>query len=239
MLANRKGLTRIWPIWRAGTHRRAAIGLAVTQHRRQLGLPDAGLQADVEEPRPRDFGGLHVRQLRQRPGDAGRNIARLLPRRLSQHHRGVGREVAMRRIARRLDRHAARVEPGRQFAAGYKPGNGIGNMRRISMVKRGQSDFRTRSVKQTPSLARSAPDVTGQGEGGDIARGGRPPAPSPRRGEGDSRQRAGRGACDARYRTRCPDKHPAHPEPVEGSSAHQQPFDKLRVSGGYVEPFTR
>ena len=36
----------------------------------------------------------------------------LVPARLGQHHRRIGREIAMRGIARRLDRDRAAVEPG-------------------------------------------------------------------------------------------------------------------------------
>ena len=39
-----------------------------------------------------------------------------MPRGLGQHHRGVGGEIAMRRIARRLDGEAGEIELGRQFA---------------------------------------------------------------------------------------------------------------------------
>ena len=43
--------------------------------------------------------------------------ARIGPRRLGQHHRRIGREVAVRRVARRLDRDRAAVEAGRQRAS--------------------------------------------------------------------------------------------------------------------------
>ena len=39
---------------------------------------------------------------------------------LGEHHRGVGREIAVRRIARRLDRDGAAIEPGRQRAFGLE-----------------------------------------------------------------------------------------------------------------------
>ena len=44
--------------------------------------------------------------------------ARVGPGGLGQHHRGVGRQIAVARVARRLDRHGAAVEPGRQRAGG-------------------------------------------------------------------------------------------------------------------------
>ena len=46
--------------------------------------------------------------------------ARIGPRPLGQHHRGIGGEVAMAGIARRLDRDRLAVEPGRQRALGFK-----------------------------------------------------------------------------------------------------------------------
>ena len=46
--------------------------------------------------------------------------ARVGLRRLGQHHRRVGREIAMRRIARRLDRDVAAIEPGGQIAGGFE-----------------------------------------------------------------------------------------------------------------------
>ncbi len=42
----------------------------------------------------------------------------LQPGILGQHHRGIGRHVAMRRIARRLDGHARLVDAGGQQARG-------------------------------------------------------------------------------------------------------------------------
>ena len=46
--------------------------------------------------------------------------ARIGPRRLGEHHRRVGRKIAVRRIARRLDRHVPAVEARRQRAFGNK-----------------------------------------------------------------------------------------------------------------------
>jgi hypothetical protein len=48
-------------------------------------------------------------------GDLLRQRARVGPGRLGQHHRGIGREIAMRGIARRLDRHGLAVDDGRQI----------------------------------------------------------------------------------------------------------------------------
>ena len=46
--------------------------------------------------------------------------ARIGAGRLGQHHRGIGGEIAMRRIARRLDRDGAARQPGRQLALGLE-----------------------------------------------------------------------------------------------------------------------
>ena len=46
--------------------------------------------------------------------------ARIGARRLGQHHRRIGGEIAMRRIARRLDRDVAPIESGRQRAFGHE-----------------------------------------------------------------------------------------------------------------------
>src|SRR6185437_8554395 len=53
---------------------------------------------------------LRLDQLGKRP--------RVGLRRLGEHHRGVGREIAMLGIARRLDRHVLAVEIGRKRALG-------------------------------------------------------------------------------------------------------------------------
>ena len=46
--------------------------------------------------------------------------ARVGPRPLGEHHRGIGGEVAVACVARRLDRDGLAVEPGRQRALGFK-----------------------------------------------------------------------------------------------------------------------
>ena len=45
-------------------------------------------------------------------------IARLLAGILGQHHRRIGGDITVRRVARRLDRHARLIEAGRQCACG-------------------------------------------------------------------------------------------------------------------------
>ena len=76
-------------------------------------------QADIDEARAR-------RSRRRSPAGSASSFglisfgqrARVGARGLGQHHRGVGREVAVRGIARRLDRHVLAVELRRQRAVG-------------------------------------------------------------------------------------------------------------------------
>ena len=79
------------------------------------------LQHDIDEARARNLGALHIR-LKPEIGDKRfRKRARAgaglfgFPR---IDHRRVGREVAVGRVARRLDDEAAKIEIARQFARG-------------------------------------------------------------------------------------------------------------------------
>ncbi len=56
----------------------------------------------------------------QRRADLIGQRHRVLFDRAGQHHRRVGREVAMRRIARRLDRDPREIEPGRQATRSHQ-----------------------------------------------------------------------------------------------------------------------
>ena len=51
-------------------------------------------------------------------GDFFRKLAGLLAGILGEHHRGIGCHVAVRGVARWLDRHARLIDPCRQFASG-------------------------------------------------------------------------------------------------------------------------
>ena len=91
--------------------RAEAVFLAFAKDRAELVAPCVGRQPQVDEPGPGDVdrgdgrqrGELRLDQLGQR--------ARIGAGGLGEHHRRVGREVAMRRIARRLDRHVPRSRP--------------------------------------------------------------------------------------------------------------------------------
>ena len=79
------------------------------------------LEHDIDEAGACDLGALHIRlkpEIGDKPfGERARVRARLLgfPR---VDHRRVGREVAVGRVARRLDDEAAKIEVRRQFARG-------------------------------------------------------------------------------------------------------------------------
>ena len=117
---------------------RPAIVAALGQDRPQLVAPDVAGQRDVEEARPRDLGARHLGQPREVLREAGGDQARVRLRRLREDQRGVGREIAVRRVARRLDRHCARVEPGGQVAVAHQPRKGIGDVRSEAGIESGQ-----------------------------------------------------------------------------------------------------
>ncbi len=71
--------------------------------------PGPAISTDVTPGSASSFG---ADQLGQR--------ARIGPGALGQHHRRIGRQVAMRRIARRLDRDRLAVQAGGQLAASVK-----------------------------------------------------------------------------------------------------------------------
>ena len=100
--------------------RRAAVGVAFAEDRAKLVAPGIGRELEVDEARPRhlDRGdrGKRLQLGRDQPGER----ARVGARRLGQHHRRIGRKVAVRGVARRLDRDRPPLEPGRQRAVGFK-----------------------------------------------------------------------------------------------------------------------
>ena len=80
--------------------------------------PGRGLEREIDEARPGDLDLgdqiVGAKLFRNR----FRELARLFAGILGEHHGGIGRHVAMRRIARRLDRHARLIDAGRQHAGG-------------------------------------------------------------------------------------------------------------------------
>ena len=82
----------------------------------QFLLPDGAVEADVDEARPGDLGAGHALDRDQLREDRLGERARIGAGALGQHHRRVGGEIAMRGIARRLDRDGAALDAGRQRA---------------------------------------------------------------------------------------------------------------------------
>jgi hypothetical protein len=103
----------------ACAHRRSAIGRAGAQHFREPRLPEHIAKPQIEEAgagdRDRRHVGLALEPQLQFAGERARRDLRLL----REHHRRIGREVAVRGIARRLDRDAGQVEAHGQFARAH------------------------------------------------------------------------------------------------------------------------
>ena len=84
-------------------------------------MPEPVAESQIDEARPGDLGAAHRRVAAQRLDQAGGKLARVLAGRLGQHHRRIGGDVAMRGVARRLDRDAAEIETGGQHAGTRQP----------------------------------------------------------------------------------------------------------------------
>ena len=85
---------------------------------RSASIQAAGLEREIDESRAGDVDLGDQLVGAKLFGDRFGEFARLLAGILGQHHGGVGRHVAMRRIARRLDRDARLIDAGRQYARG-------------------------------------------------------------------------------------------------------------------------
>ena len=87
-------------------NRAIAIGFTNAKQKRHLLRQIAFAQPQIDESRPRRFGGLNHRQraelLHQRRGNLGRRQARGL----GNHQGSIGRHIAMRCITRRFHLHA-------------------------------------------------------------------------------------------------------------------------------------
>ncbi len=108
----------------AAPDRRIAKRRAGTQDGAQLRVPDLGSQPDVDKTRPR-WGGRepaaaivpgHELASGKGGGDPLGENHRVFFDRPGEHHCRVGRQIAMRGIARQLDRDTAQIEPVRQYA---------------------------------------------------------------------------------------------------------------------------
>ena len=87
---------------------------------RQLAPPCVGGEPHIDEAGAGDADFGDVGQCLEPGRDQRGERARVGPCPLGQHHRGVGRQVAVRRVARRFDRERLAVEPRRQRALGFK-----------------------------------------------------------------------------------------------------------------------
>ena len=148
----------------AAADRAAAIGRALRQHRAQLIGPDLGLQRQIDEARPGDLDLGHHRLGAQFGGDLLGEIARLGLGFLGQHHRGIGRHVAMGRVLGRLHHHARQIETGGQrplggqrLADGLNPAENEGEqMRRGRRIDHGNHMIPELAPEQSGWMA--APD---------------------------------------------------------------------------------
>ena len=99
----------------AGADRRGAEAVALREARPQHLVEDVGLERKIDEARSRDLDLGDTLRMEAR-SDLLRERARRHPRFLGEHHRGVGGDVAMAAVARRLADDAREIEPLRQFA---------------------------------------------------------------------------------------------------------------------------
>jgi hypothetical protein len=101
----------------ADAKRQAAIFIAFFGNGAQLVQPRGWIEPEIEEPRASDLDRCNAVDLGELCRQCFSQRSRVCPRRFRQHHRGIGRKVAVRGIARRLDRNVAAVNPGGQRAA--------------------------------------------------------------------------------------------------------------------------
>ena len=96
----------------ARVHRASPIGRALAQHCTQRFRPGRCLQGEIDEAGTGNIdGGDQI--VRAQPGcDLFGEVAGFCLGLPGQHHRGVGRHIAVRRIARRLDHDARQVNAG-------------------------------------------------------------------------------------------------------------------------------
>jgi hypothetical protein len=96
----------------ARAHAAAAVVIAVLQHLAQRLGPDTGFKGEVDEAGAGDFDLLDPQIGTQCVGNRLGQITRIFTGILGQHHGGIGRHVAMGRIARRLDQDPRQVGTG-------------------------------------------------------------------------------------------------------------------------------
>ena len=94
--------------------------ISLLQNAVHQGVPDLRLEGDVEESRTRDVDFRDIRQSFEFGFQRLRDIARFHLRGLREHQRGIGRNIAMRRIARRFGFNGGDREIGRQLAFSFE-----------------------------------------------------------------------------------------------------------------------
>ncbi len=146
----------IFDIGRLGlAHVRAPIILAPLQHRAQHTRPERLAQGQVDETGPGNLELGDIGIVLEPGNERGGNIAGRHARGLGEHHGRIRGDVAVRRIARRLDRQLGQVDLFRQDAVRLqgeprllKPG---GEMRKY--IHDHQSDVPKRAAQRGYRLA--------------------------------------------------------------------------------------
>ncbi len=99
-------------------HWTLAVAGALAQHGAQRVRPGRRLQSQIDEAGAGDVDGCNQIIRAQFGRDRFGEIARFCPGLLGQHHRGIGRHVAMRCITRRLDHDPRQINAGGPAAFG-------------------------------------------------------------------------------------------------------------------------
>jgi hypothetical protein len=94
----------------SGANLRTAIIRAGCEHRLQSSVPEPVRKAQVDEAGTGDLNGRDIAIAPESCRDLLCQRARIFPDRLRQDHRGIGRQIAMGRVARRLDGDAAQIK---------------------------------------------------------------------------------------------------------------------------------
>ena len=137
---DRNALTRVGP----------AIVAAFCMDRRQFGAPGGIGQRQVDEAGASNGGAFHLVQLFKARDDLFGQRARVGACGLGEDHGGVGGEVAMARVAGRLDRHRLAVEASGQGAIRLQRVQHGVQMGGETNVERQGTDFPMRPVRPEP-----------------------------------------------------------------------------------------
>jgi hypothetical protein len=112
----------------AGPDGAAAVSRSLTDDARERTAPHHGIERQVDEPRPRDFGLGDLGKLGKLGRDLLREVARFQSRVLGKRHRRVGGQIAVARLARRLDNDAREIGRRRKDASLGQRGDGGADM---------------------------------------------------------------------------------------------------------------